>query len=532
MVESELELVALARALGAEGRGGALSDGERSLLRDSDERVPDPALVSASRAAIASGCDPLGDTLCALRSPKQRRPLGAFYTSASLIEPMIGWVLELEPERVVDPGCGSGRFSVALARRRPGLRIVAVDADPLAALLTRAGLAVVGATDARVLADDFTRMALGRCSGRTAFVGNPPYVRHHQLGSAHKRWATRTARRLGHEISGLAGLHVHFFLATAAMARPGDVGCFVTSSEWLDVNYGSLVRALLTNGLGGASVDVLDPRAVAFDDAMTTAAITCFEVGSAPESIHMRMVRGASELSRLGSGEPVAVERLQKLHRWGPLFREGNERSCDTVKLGTIARVHRGSVTGANAFFTMSPERARELGLERWCRPVISSAKQILDSDGVVRAADVERVLLCLPRDARPAEHPPVAAYLEDGVEQGVDQRYVPAHRKPWWSVNPKPPPPIVASYMARQPPRFALNPDGLVPLNIAHGIYPRAELCAAELVQLVAELNASRDRFAGEGRTYHGGLEKFEPREMERLRLSAALAERLTPSD
>ncbi|MCC7542806.1 MAG: hypothetical protein IT379_41710 [Deltaproteobacteria bacterium] len=32
-------------------------------------------------------------------------------------------------------------------------------------------------------------------------------------------------------------------------ARPGDHGAYVTAAEWLDVNYGRLVRELPTSGL-------------------------------------------------------------------------------------------------------------------------------------------------------------------------------------------------------------------------------------------------------------------------------------------
>ncbi len=39
-----------------------------------------------------------------------------------------------------------------------------------------------------------------------------------------------------------------------------------------------------------------------------------------------------------------------------------------------------------------------------------------------------------------------------------------------------------------------------------------------AELHQLVNHLNSVRAGFRGQGRTYQGGLEKFEPREMEAL--------------
>jgi hypothetical protein len=78
---------------------------------------------------------------------------------------------------------------------------------------------------------------------------------------------------------------------------------------------------------------------------------------------------------------------------------------------------------------------------------------------------------------------------------------------------------------MARRPPAFALNPDGLAVINIAHGLYPVRPMTAGQLAALVAHLNASASTYRGAGRTYHGGLEKFEPSEMEALLVPAELA-------
>ncbi len=77
-------------------------------------------------------------------------------------------------------------------------------------------------------------------------------------------------------------------------------------------------------------------------------------------------------------------------------------------------------------------------------------------------------------------------------------------------------PAPILATYMARRPPAFVRNVAGAHHINIAHGIYPREALPDRALDRLTAALrDAARPEL---GRTYAGGLVKFEPREMERI--------------
>ena len=71
---------------------------------------------------------------------------------------------------------------------------------------------------------------------------------------------------------------------------------------------------------------------------------------------------------------------------------------------------------------------------------------------------------------------------------------------------------------MARRPPQFTLNLCAARHVNVAHGLYPRRPLASSVLGRLVSWLNAHVDTAAG--RTYAGGLTKFEPGEIERLRV------------
>jgi len=436
---------------------------------------------------------------------------------------MVSWVLKQSPERVVDPGCGSGRFSAEIVRNAPELEVWSLDLDPLQTLITRAALAVLGASNAHVLQADYLEVHLPGSHGRTAFVSNPPYVRHHGLTPTAKAWGAITAGKLGHRFSGLAGLHAHFFLATAQLGRPGDVGCFVTSAEWLDVGYGSIVRSLLLNGLGGQALHVVEPSTAAFDDAQTTAVITCFRFGSTPEMVRVRRVSSANELSQLDEGRAVPRAEFAKSARWTPLTKDRRIRDHSLRPLGELVDVHRGMVTGANDYFVFTRERAAALGILPWCVPVISDGKEILETSGVIRNSAERKMLLRVPKDIDRSAFPALDAYLRlgetpAGDPRTISNRYISSHRRPWWYMGSQEAPPIVASYMARQAPVFALNPDGLALINIAHGLYPKKQMTLDELHELVAYLNLVRDTFRGQGRTYQGGLEKFEPREMEAL--------------
>ncbi|MGE0746856.1 MAG: methyltransferase domain-containing protein [Rhodospirillales bacterium] len=461
----------------------------------------------------------MGDAFCALRSARTRRDDGATYTPAAIVGAMLDWAVRSgAPARIVDPGCGSGRFVVAAARRFPDAKLIAVDTDPLAVLMTRAAAAAHGVAhrlDARCL--DYRDLALPDIAAPTLFVGNPPYVRHHGIDARWKDWLAETARRHGLSASRLAGLHVHFFLHTRALGRPGDFGAFVTAAEWLDVNYGALLRALLADGLGGVAIDVVAPSARPFADAMTSAAIACFRIGDRAPALAVRAVDSPERIGTVGSGRPVAWDALVSTPRWSGFVRAAPKPPAGLVELGELCRVHRGQVTGANKVWIAGAYGGALP--PRLLRPTVTHARELFAAGpALIADAALQRVIdLPVELDAlAAAERRQVERFLAWARAQGAHEAFVARHRRAWWAVGLHAQAPILCSYMARRPPAFVRNLCGARHLNIAHGLYPRAAMDDDVLAALAAWLSAHVDGAAG--RTYAGGLVKFEPREVERI--------------
>jgi SAM-dependent methyltransferase len=190
----EPELIAIALAL--IGESAELSPVERRIAARYKRRVPSRALLAATKAAITRGEDPLGDALIALRPAAARRKVGAVYTPAIIIDSMLEWAkAEGTPSRVIDAGSGSGRFLIAAGAQFPGAKLVGIEVDPVAALTLRANLAVHDmAARATVIVADYRAAHIKPVTGKTLFIGNPPYVRHHGIGENWKSWyATSTA---------------------------------------------------------------------------------------------------------------------------------------------------------------------------------------------------------------------------------------------------------------------------------------------------------------------------------------------------
>ena len=160
---------------------------------------------------------------------------------------------------------------------------------------------------------------------------------------------------------------------------------------------------------------------------------------------------------------------------------------------------------------------------------MITRATEILDSGGIVRLRPDTKRLLRISAEMRRTDFPKLHSYICQGEHDRRDvvrikERHLCTQRDPWYCVEWPEPAPILATYMARRPPAFALNPEKLGVLNIGHYLHPhRSDL---DVAAVVYELNRQRERLVGSGRTYQGGLEKFEPSEM--LNLEVDMPERI----
>ena len=435
---SERELAALAAALA--GDDAPLTAAERALAASASP--PSPARLEQVRLAIARGRDPLGETFCRLRSPETRRARGAVYTPRPIVEAMVAWAArQAAPARVVDPGAGSGRFLLAAAQAFPSAELVAVENDPLAALMLRANAAARGPTRRlTVLVDDYRSVRLPRIDGATLFLGNPPYVRHHGISPEWKAWFAETASRHGLKASKLAGLHIHFFLKTRELAAPGDYGAFITSAEWLDVNYGDVMRRLLVDGLGGAALHVIAAEAMPFAGAATTGAITCFHTGRRNREMRFRLIEDLSRLGSLAGGRRVARSSLGASRRWSPILRPPAPAPRGYGELGELCRVHRGQVTGCNAVW-IAGAFAGALP-DSVLIPTVTRARELFDATPDLSRAGRLRRVIDLPVELGrfdEDEGRQIRRFLAWARSRGADTSYVARNRRAgraWWAVR------------------------------------------------------------------------------------------------
>lgn len=464
---------------------------------------------------LLSLTDDLGDEFMSSFSATTRRATGSTYTPFEIVNSMVREsAREIDPDCVVDCGCGSGRFSLAAAMMFPGAKVYAVDNSPLACTMCSENVRRYGLSDRiEVVNSSFLDFSLPPDRGKTLWIGNPPYVRHHNIAADDKKLFKSVASRLELPSSCLAGLHIHFLAHIADLWRSGDFGLLITSAEWMDVNYGNFVRRLLTTHLPISHMRLFDRGVRLFEGTDSTAVVFSFS----------DMPRDKVDVTMPdGSNVRIPLKVLSASQKWSRTIDcaiDGPASNIEgLVPLGSLASVHRGVVTGNNKFWVRPAHELAEFP-EDLSVPIVAHAREIMDGCVAEGRPDLLGRLITLPVDLGTLSGPALTfaeKVVADGSERGIDKGYVAGSRRAWWSVQPPKAPAIMMTYMSRKNPTFVRNDLGLSMLNVVHGIYPKRNLSDRALTNLVDYLNSHVN--LRDGRVYCGGLAKFEPKEAEAI--------------
>lgn len=473
----------------------------------------------------------------------RKKALGAFYTPADMAQKLVAWAVRKPSDRVLDPSFGGLVF---LAQAHERLQALGLDADQAGRQLygcdldedahqAAAAHNLLQVPDASLLHHDFLAVSPGDglpCV--ETVVGNPPYVRY-QLHNAGGEAGRAVAAAAGLRLTRLASSWAPFVLHSTSFLVEGGRLALVLPAELLHAQYAKDLLTWVQARFASTRIAVFEQRVFpgALEEVVLLFAdgyqqgrsagptlISCRTLEDlTPEAIghvapmHASTARGGSA-KLLAQLLPAATQDL-----YGRL-----EGHLGIARLGAIASVDIGAVTGANNFFLLANGEEPQVP-PHLLAPAVSKADHVRGAR--LDEADYERLLdggtrcrlLVAPADTAATDVEQLGSYLQRGVADGIDQRYKCRTRSPWWSV-PLPKggaPDLLLTYCASEHPRLALNAAGALNTNTLHGVTVEpgtdsAALAAVfynSLTLLSSEL---------EGRSYGGGVLKLEPTEAEAL--------------
>ena len=474
--------------------------------------------------------------------PSRKRD-GAYYTPEGLAAMLVRAAVRAPADKLLDPACGDGRFLV----HHPAS--VGVERDPLAA-----GAARQRAPAASVHTEEFFAWAQRARRGGERFdcvVGNPPFIRYQMFSGDVRRRALAQCAQLGAAFSGLAASWAPFLVVAASLLRPGGRMAFVVPAaighapyagpllEYLVARFRTVrvvaVRRKLfprlsedcwllfadgfgakTNQIGFAAVD-----SIRTEEALPRPTMQ-IDVAEWRSDWHRRLrpyLLGPAVRALYLTAAAAADGRCTSATAW-PCA------GAAPVRLGALAALELGYVSGANDFFHLTPSNRAKAGIPTaFAQTTVRSARALPPRE-LTRAAvarwqrdDEPMLLLRIPKAAPVPTR--VRRYLDSAAGRRARQAYKCQHRTPWYSVPDVRVPDFFLTYMAGRAPNLVRNAARTACTNALHGVRLKR---ATNTTQLLDAWHTPLARLSCEleGHALGGGMLKLELKEASRVLLPA----------
>lgn len=485
--------------------------------------------------------------LDAAKTQEERNRLGQFATPGKLAAQIVAAALSLlRPRsaiRFLDPGFGTGSFYSALLRQVSPKRLTRAGGFEIDRHYGDEAKELWSNTILELRLDDFTTAAppIAEEEKYNLVVCNPPYVRHHHLGSHQKEQLKHAvSSRIGVHMNGLSGLYCYFLVLSQAWMSEKGVAAWLIPSEFMDVNYGVHVKRFLLEKVTLLRIHRFDPDDVQFDDALVSSAVVFFRNEIPPEEYTVAFTFGGT-LTEPKKSDQFTADRLRRTAKWTGLATRASSRA-DKRRGDTLAdlfEIKRGLATGCNSFFMLPADKIEELGIPQcFVRPILPSPRDLevneihSDVEGRPLIRKQRFLIDCdLPESYLREQSPELWFYFESGKKAGIDRRYLCSHRTPWYAQEKRPAAPFLCTYMGRPsekclaPFRFILNHSKATAANVYLLLYPKPVLAEQlsehpDLLRKVWErlTQITTETLVGEGRIYGGGLHKLEPKELSNV--------------
>src|SRR5713226_8049639 len=459
-----------------------------------------------------------------------QKSLGAFYTGETVADRLVAWAVYDGSVAVLDPSCGDGAFLEAANKRlvvlgscSPQIYGVDVSADALR-------LAHERVEAAHIIHKDFFNLTPDSFPTFDCVVGNPPFIRYQTFNGDKDTLGHQRAKEAGVNLPRLASSWAPFVVHASRFLRRGGAPAMVMPSELGHARYARAVLRFLVENFRYLAVEMF--RNKLFEDlSQSTVLLFCEGYGEPSRAF---IVASSDDL--LASDREVAEVDIATVKagrfRFTPYLipkearslYEGLAADIRVQRLGEVANIGIGYVTGANDFFHLSAEECRRWEIpKRFLRPCLPNLRGL---EGIEydqrqwkerRARGDKAYLLALPQVPDDGLSASLRRYLRYGEADGLHLRYKCRIRQFWYSVPHVRIADAFLAYMSGEQPLLIVNAANLVAPNTVHVLrftrgyepQPYAASWRSSLTRLSCEL---------EGHALGGGLFKMEPSEAENV--------------
>lgn len=460
-------------------------------------------------------------------SLEHRKKFAQFFTPLTVAEFMSKWVLENKTlSSVLDPAFGLGVFARIIRETNKNCHIKGFEIDETI-LQEAKGIFANDTNTTFILKDYMFNDWENRYDG---IICNPPYFKFHDYDN--KAVLKEIEENLGLKLNGFTNLYTLFLLKSAYQLNKNGRAAYIVPSEFLNSDYGKLVKTYLIKNKLLRYIIVFDFEENIFDDALTTSSILLFANDNEKSEVEFINIKKLDELNSLEktiksypknkAEKAITFSELNPEIKWRAYYQEQNAtRFKNLVPFSNYGKVVRGIATGANKYFTFNQSKAKQYNIDK--KYLLRCITKSIDVNGsFFTKKDFEKLkkedkFVYLINAIEPND-PSINKYLQKGEAEEIHNKFLTSSRNPWFALEKRPPSPIWVSVFNRNGLRFIRNEAGINNLTTFHCIYlnlfsePKIDLLFAYLLT-----DISKEIFNDNRREYGNGLHKFEPNDINK---------------
>lgn len=464
-------------------------------------------------------------------SIEHRKKFAQFFTPFPIADLMAKWILDNENlQKILEPAFGLGVFSRAILNREKDIEIKGFEVDET--IFNNAKKYFKDTDNVNIILQNY--MYSDWTNKYDGIICNPPYFKFHDYDN--KNILKEVEANLKYKLNGFTNLYTLFLLKSIYQLSPNGRCAYIIPSEFLNSDYGRLVKSYLIKSKTLRHIIVIDFKENVFDDALTTASIILCANDDLAEKVQFSNIQSLKDLSKIeylianypnysDTEQTYNFADLNPEIKWKAYYQKQNSiKFKNLVPFSTYAKVVRGIATGSNDYFVFNLSKAKKFNIEeQYLLPCICSAKDAKTAFFTIQ--DFEELKKndksIFLFNAQNSSDKNVNSYIQKGEDEEINKRFLTASRKPWHSLENRNPAPIWVSVFNRSGLRFIRNEANISNLTSYHCIYPKqiSLFSNIDIDLLFAYLltDTAKQIFDDNSRQYGNGLQKFEPNDLNK---------------
>jgi adenine-specific DNA-methyltransferase len=467
-----------------------------------------------------------------LTSSEHRKKFAQFFTPFPIANLMAKWILgNSDLKTVLEPAFGLGVFSRAILSNNNQVKIKGYEVD--FKIYEKAKTAFLSNPNVSILLKDY--LFNDWENKYDGIICNPPYFKFHDYDN--KTLIKEIESKLNCKLTGFTNIYTLFLLKSIFQLNKKGRAAYIVPSEFLNSDYGKLVKSYLIRSKTLRHIIVIDFEENVFDEALTTASIIFCANDNQAETVQFTNIHSLKDLEKIEqviSAYPnlpestISFSELNPEIKWRNYYQEQNSTKFKhLVPFTNFARVVRGIATGANEYFVFNQLKVDEFSIPKnYLLPCICKAvdikKSFFTNEDFQSLRENNRDVFLL--NAVDITDCNIEKYLQKGVDEEIDKRFLTASRSPWYSLENRKPSPIWVSVFNRNGLKFIRNEANISNLTTFHCIYPNQTglFSNTDIDLLFAYLltDVAKQIFDDNRREYGNGLKKFEPNDINKSKM------------